>query len=155
MCQNIILIHGKNCLSYEFFIGTRYTRAKRRSQFVSFVSFVSVLCIALGMTVLITVLSVMNGFQREIRTRILGVASHVQLSGSNGKLTDWKRVAAEAARHEQVVATAPFVNAQGLLTNGSAVRGTFVRGILPEQEAGVDDLGQHMQIGRASCRERV
>jgi len=135
-------------LSYEFFIGTRYTRAKRRNHYVSFVSFVSVLCIALGMTVLITVLSVMNGFQREIRTRILGVASHVQLSGTGGTLADWKRVATEAARHEQVVATAPFVSAQGLLTNGSAVRGAFVRGILPEQEALVADIGSHMRSGR-------
>jgi len=64
-------------LSYEFFIGTRYTRARRRNHFISFISFISVIGIALGMTVLITVLSVMNGFQREIRTRILGVASHV------------------------------------------------------------------------------
>jgi len=135
-------------LSYEFFIGTRYTRAKRRNDYVSFVSFVSVLCIALGMTVLITVLSVMNGFQREIRIRILGVASHVQVSGAGGTLADWKRIAAEAARHEQVIATAPFVSAQGLLTNGSAVRGAFVRGILPEQEANVADIGSHMRSGR-------
>ena len=135
-------------MSYEFFIGTRYTRAKRRNHYVSFVSFISVLCIALGMTVLITVLSVMNGFQREIRTRILGVASHVQLSGAGGTLTDWKRVAAEAARHEQVIATAPFVSAQGLLTNGSAVRGAFVRGILPEQEERVAEFGKHMRSGR-------
>ena len=135
-------------MSYEFFIGTRYTRAKRRNDYVSFVSFVSVLCIALGMTVLITVLSVMNGFQREIRIRILGVASHVQVSGAGGTLADWKRIAAEAARHEQVIATAPFVSAQGLLTNGSAVRGAFVRGILPEQEANVADIGSHMRSGR-------
>jgi len=135
-------------LSYEFFIGMRYTRAKRRSDFVSFVSLVSVICIALGMTVLITVLSVMNGFQREIRTRILGVASHVQLSGVDGKLADWTRVAAGAARHEQVVATAPFVSAQGLLTNGSAVRGVFVRGILPDQEERVAEFGKHMRSGQ-------
>jgi lipoprotein-releasing system permease protein len=135
-------------LSFEFFIGTRYTRAKRRNHYVSFVSFVSVLCIALGMTVLITVLSVMNGFQREIRTRILGVASHVQISGAGGTLTDWRKVAAEAARHEQVIATAPYVHAQGLLTHGSAVRGVIVRGILPEQEEKVADIGRHMRTGR-------
>ena len=85
-------------LLYEFFIGMRYTRAKRRSHFISFVSFVSVICIALGMTVLITVLSVMNGFQREIRTRILGVASHVQLSGAGGTLADWQDVARSTRR---------------------------------------------------------
>jgi lipoprotein-releasing system permease protein len=134
-------------LSYEFFIGMRYTRARRRSQFVSFVSVVSVVCIALGMIVLITVLSVMNGFQREIRTRILGVASHVQLSGAGGTLTAWQGVAAQAARHEQVIATAPFVSAQGLLTHGSAVRGVLVRGILPELEDRVADIGRHMRSG--------
>jgi lipoprotein-releasing system permease protein len=135
-------------LSYELFIGTRYTRAKRRNHFISFISLISMVGIALGMTVLITVLSVMNGFQREIRTRILGVASHVQLSGASGKLADWKRVAADAAKHPQVIATAPFISAQGLLTNGPAVRGAFVRGILPEQEEKVADIGRHMRSGR-------
>jgi len=135
-------------LSYEFFIGMRYTRARRRSQFVSFVSVVSVVCIAIGMIVLITVLSVMNGFQREIRNRILGVASHLELRGTGGSLTGWQGVAAQAARHEQVVATAPFVNAQGLLTHGSAVRGVLVRGILPDQEERVADIGRHMRNGR-------
>lgn len=134
-------------MSYEFFIGLRYTRAKRRNHFISFISVISVAGIALGMTVLITVLSVMNGFQREIRTRILGVASHVQLSGGEGTLSDWKRVAAAAARHDQVLASAPFVTAQGLLTNGSAVRGAFVRGILPEEEDRVADIGRHMKSG--------
>ena len=135
-------------MSYETFIGMRYTRARRRSQFISFVSLVSVICIALGMIVLITVLSVMNGFQREIRTRILGVASHVQLGGAGGTLADWQGVAARAARHEQVIATAPFINAQALLTHGSAVRGVLVRGILPEQEDRVADIGRHMRNGR-------
>ncbi len=135
-------------MSYEFFIGLRYTRAKRRNHFISFISVISVAGIALGMTVLITVMSVMNGFQREIRTRILGAASHVQLSGAGGTLADWKRVAAEAARHDQVLATAPFVSAQALLTNGSAVRGAFVRGILPEHEDRVADFGRHMRSGR-------
>lgn len=126
----------------------RYTRAKRRNHFISFISLVSVVGIALGMTVLITVLSVMNGFQREIRTRILGVASHVQLSGAGGMLDDWKRIATEAARHDQVLAAAPFVSAQGLLTRGSAVRGAFVRGILPEDEERVAEIGRHMRSGR-------
>jgi lipoprotein-releasing system permease protein len=135
-------------MSYELFVGMRYTRAKRRNHFVSFISLVSVIGIALGMTVLITVLSVMNGFQREIRTRILGVASHVQLSGAGGTLADWPRVAREAARHDQVLDAAPYINAQGLLTHGSAVRGVFVRGILPELEERVADLGRHMKSGR-------
>jgi lipoprotein-releasing system permease protein len=135
-------------LSFETFIGMRYTRAKRRNHFISFISLISVIGIALGMTVLITVLSVMNGFQREIRTRILGVASHVQLSGGGGTLKDWQGVAAQALRHEQVIAAAPFVNAQGLLTNGSAVRGAYIRGILPKHEEQVAEIGQHMKSGR-------
>ena len=135
-------------MSYELLIGLRYTRAKRRNHFISFISLISVLGIALGMTVLITVLSVMNGFQREIRTRILGVASHVQLSGADGKLRDWQRVAGEASKHEQVLAAAPFINAQGLLTHGSAVRGVVVRGVLPESEDRVAEIGRHMKSGR-------
>ena len=134
-------------MSYEFFIGMRYTRAKRRNHFISFISFISVIGIALGMTVLITVMSVMNGFQREIRTRILGVASHVQLSGADGKLSDWQQAAKAALRNDQVIATAPFVNAQGLLTNGSAVRGAYIRGVVPEHEDRVADIGKHMRSG--------
>lgn len=135
-------------MSYELLIGLRYTRAKRRNHFISFISLISVIGIALGMTVLITVLSVMNGFQREIRTRILGVASHVQLSGADGKLAQWQRVAGEASKHDQVLAAAPFINAQGLLTHGSAVRGAVVRGVLPESEDRVAEIGRHMKSGR-------
>jgi lipoprotein-releasing system permease protein len=135
-------------VSYEYFIGLRYTRAKRRNHFISFISLISVAGIALGMTVLITVLSVMNGFQREIRTRILGVASHVQLTGATGTLSDGLGGAADASRHDPVVAAAPFVSAQGLLTNGQAVRGAFVRGVLPQQEDRVADIGRHMRSGR-------
>jgi len=134
-------------LSFEFFVGLRYTRAKRRNHFISFISLISVVGIALGMTVLITVLSVMNGFQREIRTRILAVASHIQLSGPGGTLDDWRPIAAEAAKREGVLAAAPYVNAQGLLTHGSSVRGVFVRGVLPKLEDGVADIGRHMRSG--------
>ena len=134
-------------MSYELFIGLRYTRSRQRTRAISFISAVSIICIALGMTALITVLSVMNGFQREIRTRILAVASHVQITGAGGKLADWERVAAAAAQHPQVVASAPFVVGQGLLTFGSAVRGVFVRGILPDQEERVAEIGKHMTHG--------
>ena len=134
-------------MSYETFIGLRYTRARQRTRFISVISAFSIIGIALGMTALITVLSVMNGFQREIRTRILGVASHVQLSGPQGTLTGWSTVAAQAARHEQVVAVAPFVAAQALLTNGAAVRGAFIRGILPGEEDRVAEFGRHMRSG--------
>ena len=137
--------------SYEFFIGLRYTRARQRTRFISFISIISVVGMALGMMVLITVLSVMNGFQREIRTRILGVASHVQVSGANNTLANWEAVAEQASRHPQVVATAPYINAQGLLTYGSAVRGAFIRGILPQREEQVADFDKHMKSGRLAA----
>ncbi len=135
-------------MRYEFFIGMRYTRSRQRTRVISFISAISVIGIALGMTVLITVLSVMNGFQREIRTRILAVASHVQLSAPSGRLDDWKRVAAGAKRNPEVTAAAPFVSAQGLLTHGSAVRGAFVRGVVPADEERVSDISRFMRRGQ-------
>ena len=106
---------------YELFIGLRYTRARQRSRFISFISLVSVIGIALGITVLITVLSVMNGFQREVRTRILSVASHIQISGPANSLADWHAVADKASQNPEVVAAAPYVTAQGLLSSGGTV----------------------------------
>ncbi len=132
---------------YELFIGLRYTRSRQRNRFISFISMVSVIGIALGITVLITVLSVMNGFQHEIRTRILGVASHVQITGPDNALSDWRKIAEAAVRHEQVVAAAPYVSAQGLLSSGNSVRGAFIRGILPEREEQVAEFAQHMKAG--------
>ncbi len=139
-------------LPYELFVGLRYTRARKKvsggNRFISFISFTSMLGIALGVAALIVVLSVMNGFQKELRARILGVASHVQVSGPAGELTDWPTVAAAAKADAAVVGVAPYVNAQGLLSSGPAVRGTVVRGILPEEEAKVADIGSHMLAGR-------
>jgi len=132
----------------ELWIGLRYTRAKRRNHFISFISLVSMLGIAIGVMALIVVLSVMNGFQKELRARILGVASHVQISGADNRLADWQAVAKIAAQEPQVVAAAPFVNAQGLLSAGQAVRGSVVRGILPGREDKVADIGSHMRAGR-------
>jgi len=135
--------------SYELFIGLRYTRARQRTRFISFISVISVVGMALGMMVLITVLSVMNGFQREIRTRILGVASHVQISAAGDKtLQDWPDIARIAARHEEVLAASPFIHAQGLLTYGSAVRGAAIRGVLPQYEERVVEFARHMRSGR-------
>jgi len=133
--------------SYELFIGLRYTRSRQRTRFISVISLISVIGIALGMTVLVTVLSVMNGFQREVRTRMLSAVAHVQISGINERITDWKKVADIASRHPHVLATAPYVNAQGLLTSGSQVRGTYLRGIVPELEERVDDIGRNMRKG--------
>jgi lipoprotein-releasing system permease protein len=133
---------------YELLVGLRYTRAKRRNHFISFISATSMAGIALGVAALIVVLSVMNGFQKELRARILGVASHVQISGANNQLNDWQAVAKSAAQEPRVLAAAPFVNAQGMLTAGQAVRGAVVRGILPELEDKVAEIGQHMRAGR-------
>jgi lipoprotein-releasing system permease protein len=133
---------------YELLVGLRYTRAKRRNHFISFISATSMAGIALGVAALIVVLSVMNGFQKELRARILGVASHVQISGANNRLQDWRAVAQLAAKEPRVIASAPFVNAQGMLTAGQAVRGSVVRGIVPEMEDKVAEIGQHMRAGK-------
>ncbi|MDE2365695.1 MAG: lipoprotein-releasing ABC transporter permease subunit [Betaproteobacteria bacterium] len=133
---------------YELFIGLRYTRAKRRNHFISFISLISLLGITLGMTALITVMSVMNGFQKEVRSRILGVASHIQVSGFDGKLTDWRRVAHEALKHPQVEAAAPYISAQGMVSFNNVVSGVVVRGILPDMEDHVADLGRMMIDGK-------
>ncbi len=138
-------------LPYEYFIGLRYTRAKRRNHFISFISLTSMLGIALGVAALIVVLSVMNGFQKELRARILGVASHVQITGAGGTLPGWQEVAAEAAAHPRVLAAAPFVNGQAMLAFGGSVRGSVVRGIDPVLEDKVADIGAHMRAGKLSA----
>jgi lipoprotein-releasing system permease protein len=135
-------------VQYELFVGLRYTRAKRRNHFISFISLTSMLGIALGVAALIVVLSVMNGFQKELRVRILGVASHVQITGAGGALAGWQTVAAAAAAHPRVLAAAPFVNAQAMLAFGSNVRGSVVRGIDPALEDKVADIGAHMRTGK-------
>jgi lipoprotein-releasing system permease protein len=129
-------------------VGLRYTRAKRRNRFISFISGISMVGIALGVAVLIVVLSVMNGFQTEVRERILGVASHLVLTGPSGTLRDWQAVAESAARHPRVIAAAPFVQAQGMLTSDRAARGVGVRGVLPQAEDKVADFAEHMVSGR-------
>jgi lipoprotein-releasing system permease protein len=134
-------------VQYELLVGWRYTRAKRRNHFISFISLTSMLGIALGVAALIVVLSVMNGFQKELRVRILGVASHVQITGVNNQLDEWQAVAKEASAHPRVVAAAPFVNAQAMLSSGGGVRGTVVRGIVPQLEDKVADIGAHMVAG--------
>lgn len=135
---------------YELFIGLRYTRAKKRNHFISFISLISLLGITLGMTALITVMSVMNGFQKEVRARILGVASHVQVSNINGTLPNWQQTVEEAVKHPLVTAAAPYVNAQGMLSYDQVVRGVIVRGILPDMEDKVADFSQMMVSGELS-----
>jgi len=134
-------------VQYELLVGLRYTRAKRRNHFISFISIASMLGMAVGVSALIVVLSVMNGFQKEIRARILGVVSHVQISGADNRLREWSQVAREASANPEVIAVAPFVNGQGLLMLGSAVRGGIIRGIEPKLEQKVVEIGQHMVEG--------
>ena len=135
-------------LPFELLIGLRYTHAKRRNHFISFISIVSMAGIALGVTALIVVLSVMNGFQEELRSRILGVAAHLEISAPGERLADWREVMARAKQHKDVVAGAPFVNSQGMLANGEYVRGAIIRGVVPELENRVADFSAHMKAGR-------
>ena len=134
---------------FEWQIGWRYTRAGRqgrRNGFISFISAVSVLGIALGVAALIIVLSVMNGFQKEVRDRMLSVIPHVEISAAGGQpLEQWTALAAQARQLRAVQAAAPFVAAQVLLSRGETVRGSVIRGVLPQEEAQVTDLGARLQ----------
>src|SRR4051795_808088 len=141
------MVYSRALMRYELLVGLRYLRARRRNRFISINSLVSMIGIAVGVWALIVVLSVMNGFQKEVRTRILGVASHVQISGEGNRLADWRSIAKIAAQNPHVVGTAPFVQAQGMLAAGPAVRGAIVRGILPSDEEKVADLGDVMRMG--------
>lgn len=136
---------------YELFIGLRYTRAKRRNHFISFISLISMLGIALGVAALIVVLSVMNGFQDELRSRILGVAAHIEITGFDNTLADWQQVSAQSRKLSEVRATAPFVTGQGLIAYDQAVQGAVVRGILPDAEDSVADIGHKMKVGKLSA----
>ncbi len=137
-------------LPFELFVGLRYTRAKRKNHFISFISLTSMVGIALGVAALIVVLSVMNGFQTELRNSILGVASHIEITENNNQLSHWQDVAAQVKSQPKVVASAPYVMAQGMLSNGQAVQGALVRGVLPSEEDKVADLGKHMKAGKLS-----
>ena len=131
-------------LPYEWRVGWRYTRASRsarRNGFISFISGVSVLGITLGVAALIIVLSVMNGFQKEVRDRMLSVVAHVELYDANGEgLADWHTLATQAKQNPAVIGAAPFVPAQALIARGEDMRGAMVRGIIPSEEATVTPL---------------
>jgi lipoprotein-releasing system permease protein len=133
---------------FEWFVGLRYTRAKRKNHFISFISTTSMIGIALGVAALIVVLSVMNGFQEELRARILGVAAHVQITQANQRLSDWQELQNKVIHAPHVQAAAPFVMAQAMLSGTDAVQGTIVRGVLPEYEKKVSELSSAMKIGQ-------
>ena len=132
----------------EFAIGLRYTRAKRRNHFISFISLTSMLGIALGVMALITVLSVMNGFEKEVRGRILDMVSHLTVSSFDGRLRGWSDVVMQLKEHPQVIDAAPYVEAQGMLIYGKKVNGTLIRGILPAMEPSVSNVADKMVQGQ-------
>jgi len=131
----------------ELFIGLRYTRAKRRNHFISFISMTSMLGIALGVMALITVLSVMNGFEQELRSRILGMAAHGTISASGRGLENWQEIIAQVKSHETVEGAAPYIRGEVMITHGKQVAGVVLRGILPQQEPAVSDFDKVMKQG--------
>ncbi|MFZ2162108.1 MAG: lipoprotein-releasing ABC transporter permease subunit [Sideroxyarcus sp.] len=135
---------------YELFIGLRYTRAKRRNHFISFISMISMAGIGLGVMALIVVLSVMNGFQKEIRARILGVTPHLQVMSDSGQISNWPHVLEIIEQHPEVRAAAPYVAGQGMVSLNESVQGVMVRGILPAAEQKLTALGDKMKHGSMS-----
>ena len=132
----------------QLFIGLRYTRAKRRNHFISFISLTSMLGIALGVTALITVLSVMNGFETELRERILGMTSHATISGYDGPMEQWRELADISDRHPRVLGSAPYIRKEGMLIAGQMVHGSLIRGVLPEEEPQVSEVANKIISGR-------
>ncbi|MEO7324256.1 MAG: lipoprotein-releasing ABC transporter permease subunit [Dokdonella sp.] len=131
----------------EVFIGLRYTRAKRRNHFISFISLVSILGIAVGVTALITVISVMNGFDKELKDRILGMVSHATIEGVEGTVKDWPQALKLAHENPHVLGAAPYVERQAML-QGSRVSGAIIRGVMPDVEPTVSDVDRHMVSGK-------
>lgn len=134
---------------YELSLGWRYTRAgraTRRNGFISFISGVSMLGIALGVAALIIVLSVMNGFQKEVRDRMLGVVSHIEIHSADGlALPDTERTLDLVRQHPEVLGAAPFIASQALLARGEDMKGALLRGIVPGLEGQVTDLAAGLQ----------
>ena len=131
----------------EIFVGLRYTRAKRRYHFISFISLISMLGIALGVMALIVVLSVMNGFEKELRGRILGMVSHVTVTSFRGPMQEWEALREQALEHSSVIGAAPYTEAEAMVSNRSSVSGALVRGIDPGLESGVSEIHQNMKFG--------
>jgi lipoprotein-releasing system permease protein len=132
-----------------WFIGLRYLRAKRRNHFISFISLVSMLGIALGVAALITVISVMNGFEKELRSRILGMVSHATVSGVGEGMEDWPHAVEVAKGTPHVLGAAPFVEREVML-QGARVSGGAIRGVRPDLEPAVSEIDQRMAEGEWS-----
>ncbi|MEI6095387.1 MAG: lipoprotein-releasing ABC transporter permease subunit [Gammaproteobacteria bacterium] len=129
------------------FIGLRYTRARKKSHFVSFISLSSMLGIGLGVMVLITVLSVMNGFDEEIHKRFFGMAPEVTITGQDGVIHDWKTLAQDLSKHPDIKAVGPYVSSQGILTSSGQVVPVLLTGILPDQEEAITHLRDKLILG--------
>jgi lipoprotein-releasing system permease protein len=137
-------------LPFEWLVGMRYTRAGRRggrNSFISFISLISMAGIALGVAALIVVLSVMNGFQKEVRDRMLSVLSHIEVFDASGSLPDWRETAREALQVKEVKGAAPYVAAQAMMTRDDTVRGVVIRGVLPQEEPKVSDVASQVREG--------
>jgi len=130
----------------EFFIGLRYTRAKRRNHFISFISLVSILGIAVGVTALITVISVMNGFDKELKDRILGMVAHATVEGVDESIREWPVALQRAETNPHVLGAAPYVEREAML-QGERVSGAIVRGVLPDYEPRVSEIDRKMVEG--------
>ncbi|MBA5603858.1 lipoprotein-releasing ABC transporter permease subunit [Duganella sp. FT3S] len=137
-------------LPFEWLVGLRYTRAGKRSgrnSFISFISLISMAGIGLGVAALIVVLSVMNGFQKEVTDRMLSVLAHVEIFDARGSMPDWQFEAAEARKNPEVIGAAPFVETQGMLIRDDELRPAVIRGVLPEQEPTVSDVSRQVKRG--------
>jgi lipoprotein-releasing system permease protein len=132
---------------YEWLIGTRYLSGARRQGFISFVALMSVIGLMLGVAVLIVVLSVMNGFERELRSRILSVTGHAEISGLQGSLPMWQAARAKATQNPEVLAAVPYIEAQAMLSHGQHVVGTQIRGVAPDLERTATGLAQKFTQG--------
>ena len=130
----------------EAFIGLRYVRAKRRNHFISFISLTSMLGIALGVTTLITVISVMNGFEKELRARILGAIAHATIQPADGSVMEWRSVIDRVEQHPEVNGAAPYIE-EGVWLQGSESAGAFIRGVNPEFEPRVSEVDEKMVSG--------
>jgi lipoprotein-releasing system permease protein len=131
----------------SLFIGVRYVRSRSRGFFVSFISWISMLGICVGVAALITIISVMNGFGRELRTRLLSLASHATLSAQPQRMQDWEELAAQVRASEGVVGVAPYIDMQGMLGRGQELRPALIRGVLPQLEPQVSEIGGHLIAG--------
>lgn len=125
----------------ELFVGLRYLRAKRRTRFVSFITLISLLGIALGVAALIVILSVMNGFEGELRSRLLSMTAHGYVTGTDGRVEDWRRLQSQVAGTPGVVAAAPVIEIEGMIRSGRELTAVMVNGVLPEYEKGVSGDG--------------